>query len=604
VGTSQPIRVLERGQKSADTYRMTPDELYHLGKAAYDDKDYDAASQQLRALFDAKDWRLDDSVYRETARMLLFVSIEQNKPADVVRFFEILKEKYPELTIPFDEIVKVGDAYVTMKEYERGLLVFKATADSSFVKEAQVARALEEQGQFLASVDFLVRLLRSYPDTPVTESALFGLSQLVYENAGKVKEIADLREGKVTRRQMILRAIELLKDFLTHYPANPAADQASFSMANAFLELEDYAYAADLTRRFEKRYGDSTYLDGFQYTRAYCTYALTRYDEALADCTKVATADYALPGGTRGPSKNKWLAYYIMGQIYHSRNMPAKAIEFYTKVKTQFVDAAQAIDYFDHKTLRLPEVTTFKPGEQVILEVTYRNIKATDVKVYRVDLMKLYLLHKNLDRITSINLAGIHPLVDQTVPLGDGKDYIDKTHKLALKVQKEGAYLVVVRGDDLNRSGMVLVTPLELDVQEDTQSGRVRVNVRNAKTGAYAAKVHVKVIGTRNDAFQSGETDLRGIFVADGIVGKATVIARDADGRYAFFRGTETLGGLTKDEETRLRALGYLAVDKDMMLRNLTDANKYIQQENRKQLKRLYEAQPSVKAGVQVKQAE
>jgi len=40
------------------------------------------------------------------------------------------------------------------------------------------------------------------------------------------------------------------------------------------------------------------------------------------------------------------------------------------------------------------------------------------------------------------------------------------------------------------------------------------------------------------------------------------------------------------------------------MLRNLTDANKYIQQENRKQLKRLYEAQPSVKAGVQVKQAE
>jgi tetratricopeptide (TPR) repeat protein len=437
----------------------------------------------------------------------------------------------------------------------------------------------------------------------VTESALFGLSQLVYENAGKVKEIADLREQKVTRTQMILRAIGLLKDFLTHYPTNPAADQASFSMANAFLELEDYAYAADLTRQFEKRYPDSTYLDGFQYTRAYCAYALGRYDEALADCTKVATAEYALPGGARGPSKNKWLAYYIMGQIYHSRNMPAKAIEFYKKVATQFADAAQSIEYFDHKALSVPEITTFKPGEAAKIEITYRNITAADVKVYRVDLMKLYLLHKNLDRITRINLAGITPQLDATVPLGDGADYADKKHTIDLKLDKVGAYLVVLRGENLNRSGMVLISPLTLDVTEDVASGQVRVNVKNAVTGAYAAKVHIKAIGVGNADFQSGETDLRGIYVAEGIQGKCTVIAKDTEGRFAFFRGEQNLGGYgqQRQQQGQPAAQGQL-LGKGEMLQNVLDMNKRVQGYNVKGY-RDFQSDEAQAAGVQVMQA-
>ncbi len=37
-------------------------------------------------------------------------------------------------------------------------------------------------------------------------------------------------------------------------------------------------------------------------------------------------------------------------------------------------------------------------------------------------------------------------------------------------------------------------------------------------------------------------SDLRGVFIADGIKGKSTVIAQASDGRYAFFRGTDELG--------------------------------------------------------------
>ena len=44
------------------------------------------------------------------------------------------------------------------------------------------------------------------------------------------------------------------------------------------------------------------------------------------------------------------------------------------------------------------------------------------------------------------------------------------------------------------------------------------------------------MIGSRNEDFVSGETDLRGVFVADGIRGAATVIAQAGPARYAFYR--------------------------------------------------------------------
>ncbi len=57
-----------------------------------------------------------------------------------------------------------------------------------------------------------------------------------------------------------------------------------------------------------------------------------------------------------------------------------------------------------------------------------------------------------------------------------------------------------------------------------------------------SAKSLVKVIGSENSDFVSGETDLRGIFKADAIRGTTTVIAREKSGRYAFFRGTKSIG--------------------------------------------------------------
>jgi hypothetical protein len=79
-------------------------------------------------------------------------------------------------------------------------------------------------------------------------------------------------------------------------------------------------------------------------------------------------------------------------------------------------------------------------------------------------------------------------------------------------------------------------------VQEDPASGRVRANVYKRASKQYLAKAHVKVIGEGNREFSAGDTDLRGIFVADDIKGKVTVIARHGD-EYAFYRGSSALQG-------------------------------------------------------------
>ena len=77
-------------------------------------------------------------------QMLLDVHLELGPPAEAVRCFEIVKEKWPAEEIPFAKIVKVGAAYHEMGEYERSYLIFRATIESSFMRETGVAGFLDQ----------------------------------------------------------------------------------------------------------------------------------------------------------------------------------------------------------------------------------------------------------------------------------------------------------------------------------------------------------------------------------------------------------------------------------------------------------------------------
>lgn len=534
------MAVLALGAQSADEYRLSPQELYELGKRHFDRHEYEKSGKYLQDLF--ANWRLAVDPYKDTARMLLDIHLEMGPDRDIVRFFEIIKEKWPELEFSFDKIIKVGAAYDALGEYERAYLVFRATVENSFLRESAVPAFLEAQGEFLRSVDVMRKTLGDYPPEPYVAEATYSLAQRVFSKGPTAAEDPKLREKKVTRVDLVRQAVAMLNDFLTQYPDDPAADQASFSLAAGLLELKAFREAIAACERYSIRFPKSNLVDSYWYVIGYCHFALGEHEQALEMCRKVAETKFPEANGTERESNNKWQAIYILGQVYHSLGQAAQAIVEYTRVADRFPDAAQAIQYFARKEIALPEVTTIRPGEAATVDLKFRNVPACDVKVYRIDLLKYSLLNRNLGNITNINLAGIRPYHEANIELGDGKDFRDREKKMDLPLKEEGAYLVVCRGEDLHASGLVLVTPLGLEVQEEQSSGRVRATVKDLLLDKFVTDVHIKVIGTANADFTSGETDLRGVFVADGITGQSTVIAQLDNNRYAFHRGATWLG--------------------------------------------------------------
>ncbi|MBA4019242.1 MAG: hypothetical protein C0483_18910 [Pirellula sp.] len=540
VEKAAPLTVLPRGKESVDAYRWSPDELYELGKRNYAKRDWKAVRLYLAQML--KEWPIRSAPYQDTLRMLLDAHLELGPAAEVVRYFELVKEKSPELEIPFENILKVGAAYHELGEYERSYLVFHATVESSFYSDGAVAGFLEAQGEFLRSVDVMRKLISEYPPEPYVASAEYALAQRVYGYAPSVAGDAKLRQRKLTRLALVAAARSMLDDFLTAHPDDPAADQAAFAEANAFLELQQYDQAVASCLRFAERYPESDFLDSYWYIIGYSHFAAGRPDQALEMCRKVAEMKRPEKGtGREVESRNKQRALYILGQIYHSLGKAAEAIKEYTLVADQIPDAKKAIEYFTRRSIELPEVTTIRPGTPALVKLEYRNVPKCELRAYRIDLMKFSLLRQNLEAITQINLSGIRPLHEETIELGDGKDYRDRERELKLPLDEEGAYLIVCRGENLHTSGFVLISPLKLEVQQDAVSGQVRTTLKNALDDKYASHVHVKVIGTRDSDFKAGETDLRGVFSAEPISGRATVIAQSTDNRYAFYRGETDL---------------------------------------------------------------
>jgi tetratricopeptide (TPR) repeat protein len=458
--------------------------------------------------------------------------------------------------------------------------VWRGLIEASYLEDARVGELLRQRGKTLEAIAYLVDLWRSYPSTASIESDFFGLSQLVVKTSSEAITNPNLRRelaaAGVTRSQLLLHSIRMIQAFLACSPKNPVADEASLALVGAYTDLEDFKSVDKLSERFAKLYPKSTYFDSFQYSGALANFHLGQYDRAVEVAQAIANATYKDAAGADQPSPNKWQAVYILGQIYDARRQPGKALEYYKQVADRFTDAASAIQAYTRKDLKVPEVSIVRPAARAVAASTpaagnsqrgfrvidvvgageraleppvkpgigldYRNITQVDIKVYPVDLMQLYLTRRNLNGIAGIDLAGITPLVEKAVTLGSGADYDDQSRSIELPLEKEGAYLAMIRGDNLYASGIVLVSPLSIEALEDPTAGRVRITVRDGRTKSLVPKVQVKLIGSDNPQFISGATDLRGVFVGEGIRGTVTAVAKNGDLEYAFYRGTTYLG--------------------------------------------------------------
>lgn len=555
-GTFKKFAVLNREAKPSDTYRLTPDELLFLGKAHFDraqeavyegkapdESDLKNAESYLTELYDKdadpKGWKLRDDPARETARMLFTLALRRNDAPKIVRFFEVLRERFPSLVIPFKEIVQTAKAYKVMGERERELQIYRATAESSFGNEARVAGVLEDEGEYLASYTYLSNLAQEYPDVATVESSLYALAQTISQRADQSRQ----QGARRLHRDLTAMAADKLQDFLALYPENPIADEASFAYGVNLVEQEQFEDAAKWCARSVERYPKSTYADDFAYIATYASFLGEKFDDALKMAQTLATTEYPQPDGSKALSPYRLFALYIAAQIHHARSEPAEAVKYYAQVTQQFPDAGEAADYFRAKTLKIPEVVAVGPSDAAKVKISARNVKEAQVSVYKVDLLKFYQNRRNLLDLGQMNLAGIKPTWEGKVDLGE-QEFVDKEKTMELPLKDKGAYFVTVRTatvtERIQSSGIVVRTELEVDVQEDQASGRVRVNVVNRGKGGLQPKAEVWVVGTDNDAFKRGTTDLRGIVFADDVRGRPTVIAYK-DGDYAFYRSEKIL---------------------------------------------------------------
>jgi tetratricopeptide (TPR) repeat protein len=531
-GTANTLTILPAGTPSPDPYQMNRAEHLELARLTFAQNNGDECLKHLDAVVAAG--RISQDEERDIARMRLWILAEKEEgdARALIGAFELLTERHPRLVIPFEKLLRAGAAYRRLNEFERAATVYRGALDGAFLQDSSLSAALEDAGDYIGGVDFQERLWHEFPDSKDVMDSLSGLAQSLSTKAPDAEKLT-VRAGrpKMEKNALLTRSRDLLQRYITLYPGNDQADDAAFSLVNVFFSLKDYPGMVAAATAGAERHASGTFSESFKYMAALGWFWQGQFEKALAAAAPVAN----------GESKDRDYARYVTAQVHHAQGQPAAAIEWYEKVKTVYEDAAEAIAWFEEKKVSLPEVSVFKPGEPVKLTLDYRNIKEGAVQLYKVDLMKLYLREKSLSNITRVNLAGIAPQAGESFKLGDGRDYAGKKKELTLPVKDDGAYLAIVRGDNLFTSGLILISPLKLEVKEN-DAGSVRVNVSDAASGKALADAEVKALGSSSQEVQSGTTDPRGVFEAGDISGEATVIVKQGENRYAFHRGTVRIG--------------------------------------------------------------
>jgi hypothetical protein len=346
---------------------------------------------------------------------------------------------------------------------------------------------------------------------------------------------------------LIRQATRLTETFLVGSPGNPMADEAGLALVADAFELGDHARMVEIAERFARLHPASPLRDRFRYSAALGEFHLGRLDRAIAAAREIADSPARADGDDPEASANRALA--LLGRIHEARLEPAEALAYYRRIDGGIRDAAEAVEALTAKSLRVPEVTVVRPAPAdrskpapanrtpLPLDVSCRNLDELDVRVYPVDLLRLFPGRDDLGSVASVDLAGIRPVHQAKAAVGDGRvDVAERVRRVELPIDVEGAYLVMLRGDDRFASGLVVLSPMELEVTPTPDTGRIRVAVRDARTRRGVPGARVKVIGSQSPDVQLGETDLRGVFVADAVDGRLTVVARSGAARYAIYR--------------------------------------------------------------------
>lgn len=545
---ARSLNILPIGTPSPDVFNRTADELYFEGMERFDAGQHAEGAVLLRKL--CVDYHLRPEFLREASRSILTEALERKDSIEAINAFERIRDRFADVVFPFETIAQVGDAYVNAQQAEMADLVFRGTLGALYRRDANVAGALLRENEFFAAVRFLMELHSIYADLPDSLISIHELAGLVTATAANMPKTL---KG-VSKEQLLTIATGLEVEYMVRGPESSLAPEAAFGYLSALLSLEQFKQVIDSCSAFERRYPTSEWLDKVLYLEGYARFASGESAAALDVLKRVITENFIGSGGGRGPSSYRDRATLLRAQILHATGDIKGAVQEYEKVRAAFTDASDAVQNFRQRSLTLPPVKVLAMADAAEFLAHSKNIAKVNMRVYRVDLMRLYLMERNLDRMTNIDLSGIAPLTVKDVELGTAEDFTEKDTNISLDLKDKGAYLIVMRSagdsgsESLAAATLLLRTDLKLEVREDVDAGRIWINVRDSKN-ASVAKADVRVVGSRDGSVNLGVTDLRGVYIADGVHGRATVVAQvqptagaDKTGpSFAFFRGQADL---------------------------------------------------------------
>jgi TolA-binding protein len=319
------------------------------GDAFAEGHDMSAAMQQYRLFVDT----YGNSERAAQAQFMLaecYFAIEDYTAA-LTEYEHVAGRKGRDEYLEASVLLRRGECHYNLGRFEKAIETYSRLIDKHedtfLLAESlyEVGLSYIVQGNWLKLEAAYRRLLESRPGYKNLPQVKFALGLFAYHNQRYEEAIDHFEEIESDRGRYYLGrcledtgqyilAIQRYKQVLRRYPDSPLADDAAFSVAEAFYRSGQNDVSVRSFRSFIEQYPDSPFLPNARYKMACVTYREGRYDESIRQLQEIC----------KSFAGDVVCAYasYLIGDCYMNLGMPANAIFAYTQVLREFAESRVA----------------------------------------------------------------------------------------------------------------------------------------------------------------------------------------------------------------------------------------------------------------------
>jgi alpha-2-macroglobulin len=514
---------------------ITPDEIYQIAVNDFNADRFDEARKALSRLL--VEFKLLDKVREECQAMLMRAAFALSDDRGAVTAYEELIQlnprRGPKTT---DERQRLANAYQGIAEYERALSLLKGVTGEFFTRDLAVAETYRAIKNPWRAQDYTAAVLAGYPDINATVEEAYRQAIRYVDLRQPADQKHEVPTMGVDTGLMLPEALLACRSFLATYPDSPLADDVAKRIVNVLSRMERYEEAVAYAEKFIRRYQDSAYRDDVYYYLAETFFNEGKdYDKVFETGRQILNQRFRLRPGRPETGESPYVpqVQYLFGKIHHLKGELGQAVAYYQRVAGHFEDARDALAFLTREELRIPETAAFPVGATPSLKVERKNLTSLDLRIYPVDLMLLIAVKKDLRAAHEIDLTGIATKVRSELTFKDGRDFRWHEDLVPIeKIREKGVYLVVAKGNGKAATSIVLVSDLDVSVQQ--VGDKVRVYAVHRETKEPMRDVFIKV-SDGNAITSQGFTDARGVFEGQSGSGSVMVVA-EKDGHFALHR--------------------------------------------------------------------